>query len=135
MDNNSTNPYQLWQSMGSPDFPTEEQFRQLRLLEACYSALVIGQVTMCEPLPTQSFDNASKSVCAYCIVDYKDPVMEGPLPFPDEGSLTLKANLPVPSVLLIHVCAKPSAVPSQVCLISKVCTLLSLILLPNTAIF
>ncbi|XP_076126229.1 alpha-L-iduronidase isoform X1 [Alosa pseudoharengus] len=76
LDNNSTNPHQLWQSMGSPDFPTAEQFRQLRLLE--------------------------------------DPVIEGPLPFPDGGGLTLKANLPIPSVLLIHVCAKPSAVPGQV---------------------
>ena len=39
LDNNSTNPYQLWQSMGSPDFPTVEQFRQLRLLEVPQSRL------------------------------------------------------------------------------------------------
>ncbi|KAL2091698.1 hypothetical protein ACEWY4_011513 [Coilia grayii] len=76
LDNNSTNPYQLWQHMGYPDFPTAEQFRQLRLLE--------------------------------------DPVTEGPLPFPEGGGLTLRANLPVPAVLLIHVCAKPTAVPGQV---------------------
>lgn len=30
MDNNATNPYQLWQSMGSPDFPTPQQFRRIR---------------------------------------------------------------------------------------------------------
>lgn len=30
LDNNVTNPYQLWQSMGSPDYPTAEQFRRLR---------------------------------------------------------------------------------------------------------
>uniref|UniRef100_A0AAQ5XU23 Alpha-L-iduronidase n=1 Tax=Amphiprion ocellaris TaxID=80972 RepID=A0AAQ5XU23_AMPOC len=30
MDNNVTNPYQMWQNMGSPDYPTVEQFRRLR---------------------------------------------------------------------------------------------------------
>ncbi|XP_063051513.1 alpha-L-iduronidase [Engraulis encrasicolus] len=76
LDNNVTNPYALWLQMGSPDFPTVEQFRQLRKLE--------------------------------------DPVREGPLPLPRAGGLTLRANLPVPSVLLIHLCAKPSAAPGQV---------------------
>ncbi|CAG5920346.1 unnamed protein product [Menidia menidia] len=33
MDNNVSSPYQLWQSMGSPDYPTAEQFRHLRSLE------------------------------------------------------------------------------------------------------
>ncbi|KAK5871312.1 hypothetical protein PBY51_004199 [Eleginops maclovinus] len=33
IDNNVTNPYQLWQSMGRPDFPTVEQFRRLRSVQ------------------------------------------------------------------------------------------------------
>ncbi|XP_029619149.1 alpha-L-iduronidase isoform X2 [Salmo trutta] len=76
LDNNVTNPSQLWQSMGSPDYPTAEQFRQLRNIE--------------------------------------DPQMDGPLPFPAEGILTMRAKLYVPSVLLIHVCAQPKATPDQV---------------------
>ncbi|XP_006805530.1 alpha-L-iduronidase-like, partial [Neolamprologus brichardi] len=28
LDNNVTSPYQLWQNMGSPDYPTAEQFRR-----------------------------------------------------------------------------------------------------------
>uniref|UniRef100_A0A3P8XVM2 Alpha-L-iduronidase n=1 Tax=Esox lucius TaxID=8010 RepID=A0A3P8XVM2_ESOLU len=76
LDNNVTNPYQLWQSMGSPDYPSAEQFRQLRNME--------------------------------------DPLVDGPLPFPTEGVLTLQAKLSVPSVLLIHVCAQPKAIPDQV---------------------
>ncbi|KAJ8397109.1 hypothetical protein AAFF_G00009630 [Aldrovandia affinis] len=76
LDNNVTNPYQLWKSFGTPDFPTAEQFRQLRSQE--------------------------------------DPLVVGPLPFPSGGRLTLKAELPVPSVLLIHVCAQPTAKPDQV---------------------
>lgn len=33
---------------------------------------------------------------------------------PSDGSLTLKAVLPVPSVLLVHVCAPSKEVPNQV---------------------
>lgn len=76
MDNNSTNPYGLWQSMGSPDYPTPEQFRQLRSVQ--------------------------------------DPHVGGPWPVPAGDTLTLKVILSVPSVLLIHVCARPKAVPDQV---------------------
>ena len=61
-----------------------------------------------------SFDNVPDVVLLCCIVNRKDPVMEGPLPFPDGEGVTLRANLPIPSILLIHVCAKPSAVPGQV---------------------
>ncbi|XP_072289725.1 alpha-L-iduronidase [Eucyclogobius newberryi] len=76
MDNNSTNSYQLWQSMGSPDFPSPEHFRQLR--------------------------------------EKQDPVIGGPWPVPPGETLTIKANLALPSVLLIHVCARPKAAPDQV---------------------
>lgn len=76
MDNNVSSPYQLWQSMSSPDFPTVEQFRRLRSVE--------------------------------------DPRLGGPWNVPPGDSLTLKAALPVPSVLLVHVCARPHAEPDQV---------------------
>lgn len=42
------------------------------------------------------------------------PHTDGPLDVPAGDSLILKAKLPVPSVLLIHVCARPKAVPDQV---------------------
>lgn len=76
MANNATNPYQLWQSMGSPDFPTPQQFRKLRQAQ--------------------------------------DPVVGKPLPVPPGDTLSLKAKLSVPSVLLIHVCARPKPPPDQV---------------------
>ncbi|XP_056146340.1 alpha-L-iduronidase isoform X2 [Lampris incognitus] len=76
LDNNVTNPYQLWQSISSPDYPSAEQFRRLRSTE--------------------------------------DPQVDGPWPVPTGDTLTLKARLLVPAVLLIHICAKPKAVPDQV---------------------
>uniref|UniRef100_A0A3Q0SML2 Alpha-L-iduronidase n=1 Tax=Amphilophus citrinellus TaxID=61819 RepID=A0A3Q0SML2_AMPCI len=76
MDNNVTNPYQMWQNMGSPDYPTAEQFRHLRSVEG--------------------------------------PHTDGPREVPAGDTLILKAKLPVPSVLLIHVCARPKSVPDQV---------------------
>jgi len=33
MDNNVTNPFKLWESMGSPDYPNEQQFKTLRSQE------------------------------------------------------------------------------------------------------
>uniref|UniRef100_A0A8C1FGJ4 Alpha-L-iduronidase n=2 Tax=Cyprinus carpio TaxID=7962 RepID=A0A8C1FGJ4_CYPCA len=59
-----------------PDYPTAQQFTQLR--------------------------------------NQEDPQTDGPLPVPSDGSLTLKAALPVPSVLLVHVCAQSKEVPDQV---------------------
>ncbi|CAJ1068157.1 alpha-L-iduronidase [Xyrichtys novacula] len=44
----------------------------------------------------------------------QDPRVDGPWEVPAGDTLTLKAKLPVPSVLLIHVCAKPRAMPNQV---------------------
>lgn len=44
----------------------------------------------------------------------QDPHVDGPWEVPAADTLTLKANLSVPSVLLIHVCAQPKAVPDQV---------------------
>uniref|UniRef100_A0A1A8QHH7 Iduronidase, alpha-L n=1 Tax=Nothobranchius rachovii TaxID=451742 RepID=A0A1A8QHH7_9TELE len=76
MDNNVTNPYQLWQSMGGPDYPTAEQFRNIRNVE--------------------------------------DPRVDGPFKVPAGDTLTLKAKLPVPSILLVHICAQPRAGPDQV---------------------
>ncbi|KAJ3607295.1 hypothetical protein NHX12_025605 [Muraenolepis orangiensis] len=76
LDNNVTNPQQLWQAMGSPDFPTAQQFQLLRTAE--------------------------------------DPRVEGPWPVPAGDTLTLGLKLSLPSVLLVHVCARPRAVPEQV---------------------
>uniref|UniRef100_A0A1A8IDQ8 Iduronidase, alpha-L n=2 Tax=Nothobranchius kuhntae TaxID=321403 RepID=A0A1A8IDQ8_NOTKU len=76
MDNNVTNPYQLWQNMGGPDYPTAEQFRNIRNVE--------------------------------------DPRVDGPFKVPAGDTLTLKAKLPVPSILLVHICAQPRARPDQV---------------------
>uniref|UniRef100_A0A8C2XMA7 Alpha-L-iduronidase n=1 Tax=Cyclopterus lumpus TaxID=8103 RepID=A0A8C2XMA7_CYCLU len=76
IDNNVTNPYQLWQSMGSPDYPTAEQFRRLRSVQ--------------------------------------DPHGKGPWELPAADTLTLKAKLSVPSVLLVHVCARPKVEPDQI---------------------
>lgn len=33
IDNNVSNPYQLWQNMGRPDYPTAQQFRSLRSVQ------------------------------------------------------------------------------------------------------
>uniref|UniRef100_A0A3Q3WW67 Uncharacterized protein n=1 Tax=Mola mola TaxID=94237 RepID=A0A3Q3WW67_MOLML len=44
----------------------------------------------------------------------QDPRVDGPWDVPAGDTLTLKARLPVPSVLLVHVCARPEAVPDQV---------------------
>ncbi|XP_040398092.1 alpha-L-iduronidase isoform X2 [Cygnus olor] len=76
LDNNQTNPYLKWKEVGSPDFPSPEQFQQIR--------------------------------------DAEDPVATGPFTFPEGGILTLKQDFPVPSVFLIHICARPSSVPDQV---------------------
>ncbi|XP_042722206.1 alpha-L-iduronidase isoform X1 [Lagopus leucura] len=76
LDNNQTNPYLKWKKVGSPDFPSPEQFQQIR--------------------------------------DAEDPVVTGPLPFPESGTLTLKQDFPIPSVFLIHICSRPSSVPDQV---------------------
>ncbi|XP_024908734.1 alpha-L-iduronidase isoform X2 [Cynoglossus semilaevis] len=76
MDNNVSSPYQQWQNMGRPVYPTPQQFRRLRQTE--------------------------------------DPRVDGPWDVPVGEPLTLKARLPVPSVLLVHVCARPTAAPDQV---------------------
>lgn len=76
IDNNVTNPYELWQSMGSPAYPTAQQFRRLRSVQ--------------------------------------DPRVDGPWDVPAGDTLTLKVKLSLPSVLLVHVCARPKAEPEQV---------------------
>ncbi|XP_052054429.1 alpha-L-iduronidase isoform X3 [Apodemus sylvaticus] len=44
----------------------------------------------------------------------EDPVTEAPRPFPARGRLTLHRKLLVPSLLLVHVCARPLKPPGQV---------------------
>ncbi|KAM4050755.1 alpha-L-iduronidase isoform 2-T2 [Anomaloglossus baeobatrachus] len=48
------------------------------------------------------------------IRDKEDPVMEGPTVFPKDGDTVLRMQLPVPSVLLVHICEKPQSPPGQV---------------------
>ncbi|KAK2115177.1 hypothetical protein P7K49_005803, partial [Saguinus oedipus] len=43
----------------------------------------------------------------------QDPVAEAPHPFPAGGRLTLHPALPLPSLLLVHVCARPEKPPGQ----------------------
>ncbi|XP_073398334.1 alpha-L-iduronidase isoform X2 [Dendrobates tinctorius] len=76
MDNTLTNPYLVWQKAGSPDFPSVEEFKDIR--------------------------------------DKEDPVMEGPSIFPKDGDMVIKMQLPVPSVLLVHICEKPHSPPGKV---------------------
>ncbi|XP_035873761.1 alpha-L-iduronidase isoform X3 [Phyllostomus discolor] len=44
----------------------------------------------------------------------EDPVATAPRPFPASGRLTLRRELPLPSLLLVHVCARPEEPPGQV---------------------
>ncbi|XP_058157862.1 alpha-L-iduronidase isoform X1 [Dasypus novemcinctus] len=44
----------------------------------------------------------------------EDPVAAAPRPFPAGGRLTLRPELPLPSLLLLHVCARPARPPGQV---------------------
>ncbi|XP_051026089.1 alpha-L-iduronidase [Acomys russatus] len=44
----------------------------------------------------------------------EDPVAEAPRPFPAGGRLTLHRKLPLPSLLLVHVCTRPLKPPGQV---------------------
>uniref|UniRef100_H0XDM7 Alpha-L-iduronidase n=2 Tax=Otolemur garnettii TaxID=30611 RepID=H0XDM7_OTOGA len=44
----------------------------------------------------------------------EDPVRTVPRPFPTGGHLTLPTKLPLPSLLLVHVCARPEKPPGQV---------------------
>ncbi|XP_023556179.1 alpha-L-iduronidase isoform X2 [Octodon degus] len=44
----------------------------------------------------------------------EDPVVSAPRPFPAGGRLTLRPELALPSLLLVHVCARPSGPPGQV---------------------
>ncbi|XP_062827618.1 alpha-L-iduronidase isoform X2 [Anolis carolinensis] len=48
------------------------------------------------------------------IREAEDPVVKGPFLLPPSGHLMLKQELPVPAVLLLHICAKPLAAPNQV---------------------
>ncbi|XP_075879171.1 alpha-L-iduronidase isoform X2 [Nelusetta ayraudi] len=44
----------------------------------------------------------------------QEPQLDGPYEAPAGGALTLKVRLSLPSVLLVHVCARPEAAPGQV---------------------
>ncbi|XP_069834137.1 alpha-L-iduronidase isoform X2 [Dendropsophus ebraccatus] len=44
----------------------------------------------------------------------EDPIMEGPFLFPKDGDMVRKVELPVPSVLLVHICEQPHSPPGKV---------------------
>ncbi|XP_014435043.2 alpha-L-iduronidase isoform X1 [Pelodiscus sinensis] len=46
--------------------------------------------------------------------DAEGPVVRGPFPFPGDGRLIMKQELPVPSIFLLHICARPRSAPNQV---------------------
>ncbi|XP_072112195.1 alpha-L-iduronidase isoform X2 [Mobula birostris] len=46
--------------------------------------------------------------------EMEDPVVKGPMPFSPEETLILRLQLPLPSVYLLHICAKPERPPNQV---------------------
>ncbi|XP_029458215.1 alpha-L-iduronidase isoform X3 [Rhinatrema bivittatum] len=48
------------------------------------------------------------------IRDAEEPMVKEPLPFPKEGKLYIKIELPLPSLFLIHVCARAITPPDQV---------------------
>lgn len=45
LDNNTTNPYLQWKNIGSPDFPTIEQFKQLRKAEVFQPGVSVKMAT------------------------------------------------------------------------------------------
>ncbi|XP_040822038.1 alpha-L-iduronidase isoform X2 [Ochotona curzoniae] len=76
LDNRLCSPHGEWQRLGSPVFPTPEQFRRIRAAE--------------------------------------DPVVTAPRTLPVEGRLTLHRELPLPSLLLVHLCTPSRDLPGQV---------------------
>ncbi|XP_048359812.1 alpha-L-iduronidase isoform X2 [Sphaerodactylus townsendi] len=48
------------------------------------------------------------------IREAEDPVVKGPFPLPEDGSLVVKQELPVPALFLLHICARPLTGPDQV---------------------
>uniref|UniRef100_UPI00398F51F0 alpha-L-iduronidase isoform X2 n=1 Tax=Pristiophorus japonicus TaxID=55135 RepID=UPI00398F51F0 len=49
----------------------------------------------------------------HIIREMEEPMVKGPIPFPPEGNLILKLQLPIPSVYLLHICAKPERPPNK----------------------
>lgn len=104
LDNQLCSPYSEWQRMGRPVFPSAEQFRQMRMVEVCRQGgrkgegapQALGRLAIPMPLPRP-----------------QDPVAEAPRPFPPGGHLTLHRKLPLPSLLLVHVCTRPLKPPGQ----------------------
>lgn len=46
MDNNVTNPFKVWDSMGCPDYPTTQQFTQLRSQEVQHTHIHINGIIL-----------------------------------------------------------------------------------------
>lgn len=100
MDNVVSNPYEVWRQMSSPDYPTLQQLAQLR-----------GQEVIHTHTPLLEFQDTCTSAVCVC---FQDAQTDGPIPVPAQGYLSLRVKLPVPSILLIHLCARPTHTPGQV---------------------
>ncbi|XP_065912337.1 alpha-L-iduronidase-like isoform X1 [Dysidea avara] len=75
LDNNRTNPYDIWLTAGKPDYPSYQLLQQMR-----------------DAIESVQLSNAKA--------------------YSPSGGLTI--SLPLPSVFLLHACAKPAKPPSQV---------------------
>lgn len=100
LDNRLCSPHGEWQRLGRPVFPSAEQFRRMRLAEVRGPSVTRIPVVRRAPLTR-------------ALLWSQDPVSAEPRPFPVGGSLTLHPELALPSLLLVHVCARPEKPPGQ----------------------
>ncbi|TSO98516.1 Tankyrase-1 [Bagarius yarrelli] len=102
MDNMVSNPYEVWRLMGSPDYPSVQQLTQIR-----------GQEVTRAHTHTLIIKLSDPDFLCVC-VRVQDAQTDGPFPVPTQGDLSLRVKLPVPSILLIHLCARSTHTPGQV---------------------
>ncbi|KAL0596728.1 Alpha-L-iduronidase [Plecturocebus cupreus] len=109
LDNRRCSPEGVWRRLGRPVFPSAEQFRRMRAAEV--GGPRRGEGPGRGPRGVGGvgarLENPRTRHCA------QDPVAEAPRPFPARGRLTLHPALRLPSLLLVHVCARPEKPPGQ----------------------
>lgn len=105
LDNRLCSPHGEWQRLGSPVFPTPEQFRRIRAAE------VGEQGRQPRVRGGSGGHRASRALRTHhCL---QDPVVTAPRTLPVEGRLTLHRELPLPSLLLVHLCTPSRDLPGQ----------------------
>lgn len=102
LDNQLCSPHAEWQRLGRPVFPSPEQFRRMREAEVRGWGGGRGGAGL-----LLRGEGPEYPACP------QDPVATAPRPFPASGRLTLHPELPLPSLLLVHVCARPAEPPGQ----------------------